>query len=117
MTTVPRRIACFCETTFDAEIPERADMAADPEIGELILDGSFMAVNCPACGKRLTPEYPFRLTGVKGLGEILLVPEADRARYVRGTLDYVSGSPDRVVVGFPELAEKVLVAGSAATIA
>jgi len=112
MTTTPRHIACFCETTFDAEIPSSADVAADPEIEQLILDGNFMAVTCPACGKRLTPEFPFRLTGVKGLGEILMVPEVDRAAYVRGALEYVTGSPTRVVVGFPELAEKVLAAGA-----
>ncbi len=111
MTSSSRHIACFCESTFDADMPDRADLAADPEIEQLILDGSFMAVTCPACGKRLTPEYPFRLTGVKDLGEVVMVPEADRAGYVRGALEYV-GSPGRVVVGFPELAEKVLVAGA-----
>lgn len=111
MTTTPRRIACFCQATFEAELPTAADMSADPEIGELILDGSFMAATCPACGRRLTPEFPFRLTGVKGFGEIFMVPEADRVAYDRGTLGYATGSPGRVVVGFPELAEKVLVAG------
>jgi len=111
MTTTSRHIACFCETTFDAEIPERADMTEDPELEQLILDGSFMAVTCPACGKQLTPEYPFRLSGLKPWGDIVMVPEADRAAYLRGALDYVSGSPGRVVVGFPELSEKVLMAG------
>ncbi|HET6449689.1 MAG TPA: CpXC domain-containing protein [Spirochaetia bacterium] len=111
MTSTSRRIACFCETTFDAEIPERADLAADPEIEQLILDGTFMAVTCPACGKRLTPEYPFRLTGVKPWGEVVMVPEVDRVAFLRGALDYV-GSPGRVVVGFPELSEKVLLAGA-----
>jgi hypothetical protein len=111
MTTTPRRIACFCETTFDAELPTSGDMTGDPEIGQLILDGSFMSVTCPGCGRRLTPEYPFRLTGAKGFGEIFLVPEADRGAYVRGKLPYDPGSPARIVVGFPELVEKVLIAG------
>ena len=111
MTTTPRRIACFCEATFEAELPTTADMSGDPEISDLILDGSFMAATCPACGRRLTPEFPFLLTGVKGFGEIFMVPEADRVAYDRGTLAYATGSPGRVVVGFPELAEKVLVAG------
>jgi hypothetical protein len=111
MTTTPRRIACFCEATFDVELPTAADMSADPEIGQLILDGSFMAVTCPACGRRLTPEFPFRLAGVKGVSEIFMVPEADRVAYDRGTLGYATGSPGRIVVGFPELAEKVLIAG------
>jgi hypothetical protein len=111
MTTTPRRIACFCEATFEVELPTDADVGADPEVGQLILDGSFMAATCPACGRRLTPEFPFRLSGVKGFGEIFMVPEADRAAYDHGTLGYATGSPGRVVVGFPELAEKVLVAG------
>ncbi len=110
MTTTSRHIACFCETTFDADIPTSADMAGDPEIEQLILDGSFMSVTCPACGKRLTPEYPFRLTGVKGFGELFLVPEADRAGYARGKLEYEVGTPGRICIGFPELMEKVLIA-------
>jgi hypothetical protein len=111
MTTKTRHIACFCESSFDAEIPESADLALDAGVEEQILSGDFMAVNCPACGKRLTPEFPFRLTGVKGAGELFLVPEADRGAYLLGTLDYSPGNPGRVVVGFPELAEKVLIFG------
>lgn len=72
-----------------------------------------MAVTCPRCGKRLTPEFPFRLSLAGGRGEIMLVPEKDRIGLARGKLDYELGSPYRVVVGFPELAEKlhILAAG------
>ena len=108
MTTVKRHIACFCENTFDAEMPESAD--SNGEVTGHILDGSFMAVSCPACGKRLTPEYPFRLKGLAGRGDVFLVPEADRIAYIRGKLNYGIGEPWRVVVGFPELVEKVTVA-------
>jgi len=111
MTTTPRRIACFCEATFEAELPSAADMSADPEIEELITSGGFMAVTCPACGRRLTPEFPFRLTGVTGFGEIYMVPESERSAYDRGELRAAVGSPGRVAVGFPELAEKVLISG------
>jgi len=110
MTTTPRHIACFCETTFDAELPASGDVLGDPEIEQLILDGSFMSVTCPGCGRKLSPEYPFRLTGARGFAEIFLVPEADRGAYLRGKLEYDSGSPARIVVGFPELVEKVLIA-------
>jgi hypothetical protein len=111
MTSKKRHIACFCESSFDADIPDSADLG-DAGIQESILSGSFMEVHCPTCGKRLTPEFPFRLTGVRGPGEIFLVPESDRAAYTMGRLDYDIGSPGRVVVGFPELVEKVLIAGS-----
>jgi hypothetical protein len=109
MTTRTRRIACFCESTFDADMPESADLATEPGVEETILGGDFMAASCPACGKRLTPEFPFRLTGVKGVGEVFLVPEADRAGFLLGKLDYVIGKPGRVAIGFRELAEKVLI--------
>jgi hypothetical protein len=109
MTYHSRHIACFCENSFDAQIPESADLAADPGVQELIQSGDFMAVSCPSCGKRLTPEFPFRLTGVMKVGEIFLIPEADRAAFVRGRLEYDVGKPGRIVVGFPELAEKVLI--------
>ena len=112
MTTAKRHIACFCESSFDTEIPESADLVADPGVEEQIRSGDFMAVNCPACGKRLTPEFPFRLTGVKGAGEIFLVPEVDRAAYVLNKLPYPVGQPGRIAIGFPELAEKVLIFGN-----
>ena len=111
MTTAKRHIACFCESSFDTEIPESADLIADPGVEEQILSGDFMAVNCPACGKRLTPEFPFRLTGVKGAGEIFLIPEADRAAYLLNKLPYPVGQPGRIAIGFSELAEKVLIFG------
>jgi len=111
MKTITRHIACFCENTFDAEIPDSADLGSDPEVKAHILDGSFMSVSCPACGKTLSPEYPFRLGGVSGLGEVFLVPEALRVAYIRGRLDFDVGSPARVVVGFRELVEKVIAAG------
>ncbi len=104
-----RHIACFCETTFEADIPEAADAKQDPGIEEQILDGSFMELHCPACGKRLTPEFPFHLTGLAGAGDIFMIPETDRASYVAGSLAYPVGTPARVAMGFAELAEKVLI--------
>lgn len=109
MTSVKRRIACFCESTFEADVPETADLAADPDVEPAILAGEFMAVTCPACGKRLTPEFPFRLTGVPGVGELLLVPEAERVAFARGRLGRNSETGGRVAVGFAELAEKLLI--------
>ncbi|MGA2764228.1 MAG: CpXC domain-containing protein [Spirochaetia bacterium] len=106
MHSVSRRIACFCDNVFDAEIPDSADLGAEPEVGKLIESGDFMAVTCPKCGKRLTPEFPFRLSLSDGR-EVFLVPERDMAAFVRGKLDYEVGSPFRVVIGFPELAEKM----------
>jgi hypothetical protein len=111
MTTVKKRIACFCESTFEADIPETADLASDPEVGPAILAGEFMSVTCPACGKVLTPEFPFRLSSVPVFGELVLVPEADRVALSRGKLA-AAETRGRVAVGFAELAEKLLIANA-----
>ncbi|HTP57776.1 MAG TPA: CpXC domain-containing protein [Spirochaetia bacterium] len=107
MHFVSRRIACFCDKVFDAEIADSADLDAEPEVEKQIETGDFMAVTCPQCGKRLTPEFPFRLSLRGGRGELLMVPEKDRGGLARGRLDYQTGNPYRIVVGFPEMAEKL----------
>ncbi len=106
MHSTSRRIACFCDTTFEADIPDSADLRTEPEVGKLIASGDFMVVRCPKCGKRLTPEFPFRLSLTDGR-ELFLVPENDLTGFLRGKLDYEIGNPFRVVIGFPEMAEKL----------
>jgi hypothetical protein len=110
-TTRKRRIACFCEKVFEADLPVVVDLAERPEAADEVLRGEFMAVTCPACGKRLTPEFPCRFTGVAagslGTLELSLLPEADRVAYLAGRMDREVGTVDRVVIGVPELAEKL----------
>ncbi len=104
-----RRIACFCDKVFDAEIADSADLDAEPDVEKQIESGDFMAVKCPQCGKRLTPEFPFRLSLKSGRGVLLLVPEKDRADLSRGKLDYQTADAYRIAVGFPEMAEKLCI--------
>lgn len=109
--TTRRRIACFCERVFDADLPSAVDLGAQPEAADEVLRGDFMAVACPACGKRLTPEFPCRFTGVAagplGVLAIELVPEAERVAYLAGRRGRSLAKADRVVIGVPELAEKL----------
>jgi len=111
--TTRRRIACFCERVFEADLPIAVDLGAQPETVDEVLRGDFMAVACPACGKRLTPEFPCRFTGVAagplGVLAIELVPEAERVAYLAGRLGRSLAAADRVVIGVPELAEKLAV--------
>ncbi len=112
-TTRTRRIACFCEKVFDADLPFQIDLAERPGAADEVLRGEFMAVSCPACGKRLTPEFPCRFTGVsagaQGTLVLSLVPEADRVACLAGRMDKEIGTVDRVVIGVPELAEKLAI--------
>jgi hypothetical protein len=111
--TTRRRIACFCEKTFEADLPTVIDVAARPEAADEVLRGEFMAVTCPACGKRLTPEFPCRFSGVPagslGALDIELVPEVERVAYLAGRLGRDLRKPDRVAIGVPELAEKLTI--------
>lgn len=111
--TTRRRIACFCEKVFDADLPAEVDLGAQPMVADEVLRGEFMAVTCPACGKRLTPEFPCRFTGVAagplGALTIELVPEAERVAYLSGRLGRPLAKADRVVIGVPELAEKLAI--------
>ena len=111
--TRKRRIACFCEKVFEADLPTVVDLAARPAAADEVLRGEFMAVSCPACGKRLTPEFPCRFVGVPagplGVLDIELVPEAERVAFLSGRLGRDLRKPGRVVIGVPELAEKLTV--------
>ncbi len=107
MHFVSRRIACFCDKVFDADVPDSADLEVEPDVEQKIEDGDFMVVTCPQCGKLLTPEFPFRLSLRGGRGDLLMVPEKDRIGLARGKLEHETRNAFRVVVGFPEMAEKL----------
>jgi hypothetical protein len=104
-----RQLVCFCEHSFEAEVPERVDLAENPEVEDQILSGEFLAVRCPACGKVLKPEFPVFVRDAQAERTILLVPELDRAAFFRGRLSYGLGDASRVAIGYEELAEKFLI--------
>jgi hypothetical protein len=108
-----RSITCFCDNVFETEIPDHVDLLAEPGKAEEVLSGEFMTVACPACGKRLSPEFPCLFTGVSGNRDLYFIPELDRVSYLRGKLSYNPGKPWRVVIGFPELAEKLRITAMA----
>ncbi|MBN1835954.1 MAG: CpXC domain-containing protein [Spirochaetales bacterium] len=102
-----RKLVCFCEHKFEADIPDRVDLGADPALEEAILQGEFMTVRCPGCGKLLKPEYPVRVEDPAAGLAYFLVPELDRGAYLRGASEYDLEGADRVVIGYDELAEKI----------
>jgi len=101
------KITCFCENVIEAEFPEKVDLVVDPHVEEEILNGTFMAVQCPHCGKILKLEYPVRIIDRNRGIDIFLIPEYERAPYLTGKVVYNVGK--RVVIGFPELLDKITV--------
>ena len=105
-----REITCLCEHAFEAEMPDLVDLAANPATEDEILSGSFMSVACPKCGKLLKPELEVRVQDrTRGL-DLYLVPDLERNRYLAGKLPGVPADILRVVIGYPELVEKLRIA-------
>lgn len=102
-----RKLVCFCEHEFEAEVPE--SMELEPQVESSILSGEFQTIRCPGCGKALKPEFPVRLRDGRSGATLFFIPELDRVSYYRGALSYPVGEVDRVVIGFEELAEKLLI--------
>jgi hypothetical protein len=102
-----KKITCYCEETFEADIPDEVDLDKNPGAITSIIEGTFMCATCPRCGKTLKPEYPFRLFSTSRGINLYFIPELDRSPYLLGKLEYSIGTPDRVVIGYKELVEKI----------
>ena len=103
-----RRIVCFCEHTFDAEVPDSIDLGNQPEVEQSIIDGEFLNIRCPNCGKVLKPEFPVLIEDPQAENTLFFVPELDRSAYFRGSLAYSLREANRVAIGYEELVEKFL---------
>ena len=103
-----RRIVCFCEHGFDADVPDSVDLGKQPEVEQAIIDGEFLSIRCPNCGKVLKPEFPVLIEDPQAENSIYFVPELDRSAYFRGSLSYSLREANRVAIGYEELVEKFL---------
>jgi hypothetical protein len=99
-----KTLTCYCEHTFEVEIPEYIDLEATPEIEEHILNGSFMTFTCTHCGKILKPEFPVHIVDAQRGIDIFMIPEAERQRYLSGKHEHPQTG--RIVIGYRELVEK-----------
>jgi hypothetical protein len=103
-----RRIVCFCEHGFNADVPDSVDLGKEPEVEQAILDGEFLSIRCPNCGKVLKPEFPVLIEDPQAENSVFFVPELDRSAYFRGSLAYSIREANRVAIGYEELVEKFL---------
>lgn len=101
-----RTIVCSCDASFDAELPDAVDLDAQPEHKQAILAGTFMAVACPSCGRKLKPEIALRVTWPSRKADLYVVPESDRVEAAEVAAGALATD---FVVGYPELADRVAV--------
>ena len=102
-----RKISCNCGESFDADLPEEIDGELEPEKWQEILSGEFMTVECPNCGYALKPDLPFHLKHSKLGIDLYYIPELDRSKAMTGKLPYSTADAKELVVGYPELVERL----------
>ena len=103
-------ITCHCGETIDTNLEEDLDLASSDNIYRSIIGGSFMAFDCPNCSNTLKTEVKIHLFDEAKDIDIQFLPELERASYLSGKAKY---SAKRVVIGYPELVEKISVIGQA----
>lgn len=97
-------ITCFCDHVIDIDTAEVEDLEKNPQLYEEILDGGFQNIRCPQCGTILKPEIQTRLVDASRNLDLLFLPEKERVHFLLGEIEC---SQPRVVIGYPELVEKV----------
>ncbi len=104
-------VPCHCGNTFEYEYSENAEI--NRETAESIKHGKFMNAICSKCGITMKPEFPVMFTYPEKNMKIFLIPELQRDSFLRGKSAFVEKKPDRFVIGFRELAEKIRILESA----
>ena len=97
-----KKINCFCGNSFEIEFNDDINLLETPEVADQIINNDFMVYTCPVCNKKLTPEFTTTFHDSKL--DITMIPEIDRDRFLAGKIIL---NTQQVVIGFPELQEKL----------
>ena len=105
-----RKITCFCENAFDAEVPEEIDLDSGDYFDE-IQKGTFMNYTCPSCGKKHKPEYPLSILWPSKKLRFEVLPELERNSFYRKKKQPADKGPYTLetLIGFPEMADRLSV--------
>jgi len=103
-----QKIVCFCEHSFEIDIPEEYNLETDKNVYLSILNGDFMNIKCPMCKTILKPEFPFKIIDKTKNIDFFFIPENDRTSFLINKLPYEINKPSRIVIGYKELVEKLL---------
>ena len=106
-----RKIPCFCDNSFEVEVPEEIDFDKDKKYYDEILNGSFFSFNCPSCGKNLKPEFPVSILWPSANLRFEVFPELDRGEFYRKkkTSTEKNPNPTQTIIGYPEMADRLAV--------
>jgi len=106
-----RKITCFCDNTFDVDIPEEINLDSASNYLEEISKGSFLNYTCPGCGKKHKPEFPLIIHWPSKKICFEVFPELERGEFYRRKKPPVSKNPYpmETLIGYPEMADRLAV--------
>lgn len=87
----------------------KIDLSAEPSLYAKIVDGDFMKFRCPECGNELKTEVPVHLYDKPAGVDLQFLPELERSNFLSGNIKPIAV---RVAIGYPELVEKIVIAGA-----
>ena len=106
-----RKITCFCDNTFDVEVPEEIDLDKNQEYLNEILEGSFFSFVCQSCNKKHKPEFPLILLWPSRKTRFEVFTELDRGEFYRRKKPpkYKDSLNLETLIGYPEMADRLAV--------
>ena len=106
-----RKITCFCENSFDVEVPEEIDLDSNSAAFDEIQNGTFMNYTCPSCGKKHKPEFPLSILWPSKKLRFEVFPELERGAFYRRKKPPVEKSPFTLetLIGYPEMADRLAI--------
>lgn len=102
-----RKLTCHCEQVFNVDLPEVVNLDETPGIIAQIAEGSFLTCVCPTCNGELHTDLETRLEWPSKKTALLLLPEIERLNFLAG--NRTCAADCEVVIGYPELADRVAV--------
>ncbi len=102
-----RKITCYCDREFDIPFKEVVDIDQAPEILEQIENAAFQKYTCPYCGAQIKKEFRTRFLWPSRQTTVLYIPENERIAFYNRNVLVEPG--DSVVIGFPELLDRMRV--------
>lgn len=102
-----RKITCYCDNSFEVDVPDEINLDTEPSYFDQILNGSFLNYECPSCGKKHKPEFPITIQWPSKKLCFEVFPELERGEFYRRKKAPSQKEPLETIIGYPEMAERL----------
>ena len=104
-----RKIPCFCDNSFEVEVPEEIDLDKNEEYLTEIQNGKFLNFKCSSCGKTHKPEFPIIILWQSKNIRFEILPELDRGEFYRRKKTENGQYTTETIIGYPEMADRLAI--------